>query len=122
MKTSASWPPAADLNVLAVERGELSWVVAVNSQDRAACPVCATQSNSRHSSYQRTLRDLPAQGTPVVIQARLSRWRCRNDRCERRIFTERHPQLAAPFARRTTRLAGSSGCLATAPEDDHPSD
>jgi hypothetical protein len=32
--------------------------------------------------------------------------RCRNEHCERRIFAERLPQLAAPFARRTTRLAG----------------
>ena len=36
----------------------------------------------------------------------MTRWRCRNDRCERRIFAERIPGLAAPFARRTTRLAG----------------
>jgi transposase len=41
----------------------------------------------------------------VTIQARVTRWRCRNDQCERRIFAERVPKLAAPFARRTTRLA-----------------
>jgi hypothetical protein len=34
----------------------------------------------------------------------MTRWRCRNDRCERRIFAERIPGLAAPFARRTTGL------------------
>jgi transposase len=42
----------------------------------------------------------------VEVLARLTRWRCRNDQCERRIFAERIPGLAAPFARRTTRLAG----------------
>jgi len=36
----------------------------------------------------------------------MTRWRCRNDRCDRRIFVERFPKLAAPFARRTARLAG----------------
>jgi len=36
----------------------------------------------------------------------MTRWRCRNDRCERRIFAERLPALTAPFARRTARLAG----------------
>jgi transposase len=51
------------------------------------------------------LDDLPAQGTPVTVRARLTRWRCRNEHCERRIFAERLPQLAAPFARRTARLA-----------------
>ena len=40
------------------------------------------------------------------IQARLTRWRCRNDQCDRRIFAERLPTLATPFARRTARLAG----------------
>src|SRR5208282_2839284 len=53
-----------------------------------------------------TLRDLSAQGAPVIINARLARWRCRNQRCDRRIFTERLPGLAAPFARQTARLAG----------------
>ena len=33
----------------------------------------------------------------------MTRWRCRNDRCERRIFAERIPGLAAPFARRSAK-------------------
>ena len=41
------------------------------------------------------LRDLSAQGTPVNIQARLTRWRCRNDQCDRRIFAERLPNIEA---------------------------
>lgn len=42
----------------------------------------------------------------MTIHARSTRWRCRNEPCERRIFAERMPDLATPFARRTTRLAG----------------
>src|SRR6202008_2879598 len=45
-------------------------------------------------------------GAPVIIKARVTRWRCRNDRCDRRVFTERDPWLATQFARRTDRLAG----------------
>src|ERR1700722_13949153 len=107
MQTLASWAPAPNLNVIAVERGEPAWIVSVDGRDaerdldRASCPVCGTQSRSRHSSYMRTLRDLSAQGRPVNIHARLTRWRCRNDRCNRRIFTARLPRLATPFARRT---------------------
>jgi len=41
-----------------------------------------------------------------MIRARATRWRCRNTACERRIFAERLPHLAARFGRRTTRLAG----------------
>ena len=42
----------------------------------------------------------------MIIQARSTRWRCRNHQCDRRIVAARLPRLATPFARRTTRLAG----------------
>jgi Transposase/zinc-finger of transposase IS204/IS1001/IS1096/IS1165/Helix-turn-helix domain len=91
---------------MSVERGEQVWTVTVYSRQPTFCPGCGAQSKSRHSTYWRTLRDLSAQGAPVIVNARLGRWRCRNQRCDRRIFTERLPGLAAPFARRTARLAG----------------
>ena len=106
MRKSASLAPAPNLRVLAVERNETDWIVAVEGLDHGTCPVCGLQSISRHSSYRRTLQDLSAQGKPVSVRARMTRWRCRNDRCERRIFAERLPELTAPFARRTARLAG----------------
>lgn len=106
MKTYASWAPAPNLSVGPVEAGETGWTVAVSSLAPARCPVCRTVSRSRHSSYKRTLWDLPAQGTPVTVQARVTRWRCRNDQCGRQIFVERFPDLAAPFERWTTCLAG----------------
>jgi hypothetical protein len=111
MKTLASWAPAPNLTVVAVEPGQPAWIVSVDchgaelDSPRACCPVCGTQSGSRHSTYIRTLGDLSAQGAPVSIHARMTRWRCRNDQCDRRIFAERLPALATPFARRTTRLA-----------------
>ena len=98
--------PAPNLTIMTVERHEADWAVSVSGGDHAACPFCGVRSHSRHSSYRRTLRDLPAQGASVEVRARLTRWRCRNEQCERRIFAERIPGLAAPFSRRTTRLAG----------------
>ena len=106
MKTSVSWSPTPSLNVVSVQRGEQAWTVTVDSRQPTSCPGCGTQSKSRHRAYLRTLRDLSAQGAPVIINARLARWRCRNQRCDRRIFTERLPGLAAPFPRQTARLAG----------------
>jgi transposase len=106
MKTLIAWSPAAGLNVVSVERGDQAWTVSVHSRQPTFCPGCGARSESRHSTYWRTLWDLSAQGTPVVISARLGRWRCRNQKCDRRIFTERVPGLSAPFARRTARLAG----------------
>src|SRR3984957_11396228 len=106
MKTLIAWSPAVGLNVVSVERGEQAWTVSVHSRQPTFRPGCGAQSKSRHSTYWRTLWDLSAQGTPVVISACLGRWRCRNQQCDRRVFTERVPGLAAPFARRTARLAG----------------
>ena len=100
-----TWSPAAGLNVVSVERGGQAWTITLGSQQLSVCPGCGARSKSRHSTYWRALRDLSAQGAPVVINARLGRWRCRNQLCDRRIFTERVPGLASPFARRTVRLA-----------------
>ncbi|WP_363351921.1 transposase family protein [Methylocystis echinoides] len=44
------------------------------------CTHFQVRSRSRHSSYRRTLRDLPAQDTPVELQAQITRWRCRMSR------------------------------------------
>jgi transposase len=41
----------------------------------------------------------------VGLQLRVRKWFCRNRACQRRIFTERLPTVAAPWARRTLRLA-----------------
>jgi transposase len=44
------------------------------------------------------------QGSPVRLHLQVGRWRCGNDGCPRKIFTERVPELAVPWARRTNRL------------------
>src|ERR1700733_5131636 len=106
MNTSITWSPAAGMNVVRVERRKQALTVTVDSRQPTFCPECGAQSKSRHSTYWRTLRDLSAQGAPVIVYARLGRWRCRNQQCDRLRFTRAGPGLAAPFARRTARLAG----------------
>ncbi len=44
------------------------------------------------------------QGSPVMLDLQVGRWRCGNGRCVRKIFTERVPKLAMPWAQRTNRL------------------
>ena len=87
MEALASWSPVPELEVNSVERREPGWLVAVDSRESASCPQCGTRASSRHSSYLRTQQDLSTQGTPVTIQARVTRWRCRNEQCGRRIFS-----------------------------------
>jgi hypothetical protein len=49
-------------------------------------------------------------------------WRCGNDQCDRQIFAERFPGLAAPFARQTERMAGIVRLFGIARVGDHLSD
>ena len=76
-----------------------------STQTRAPCPLCATPARRIHSDYGRTLADLPWAQYRVCLQLRVRKWFCGNRRCRRRIFTERLPTIAAPWARRTLRLA-----------------
>jgi transposase len=75
-----------------------------STQTSAPCPLCATPARRIHSDYGRTLADLPWAQYRVSLQLRVRKWFCRNRACQRRIFTERLPTVAAPWARRTLRL------------------
>jgi transposase len=70
----------------------------------ACCPRCAVLSSSVHRRYQRRLADLPWGTRPVRLQLTVRTFVCRYSTCQRRIFTERVPELVAPYARKTHRL------------------
>jgi transposase len=76
-----------------------------STQTSAPCPLCATPARRIHSDYTRTLTDLSWAQYRVYLQLRVRKWFCRHRACRRRIFTERLPTVAAPWARRTLRLA-----------------
>jgi transposase len=75
------------------------------TQTSVPCPGCATPARRIHSRYPRILADLPWAAYRVRLQLCVRTWLCRNRACHRRIFTERLPTIAAPWARRTLRLA-----------------
>jgi transposase len=58
-----------------------------------------------HSRYRRRAADLPALGRMVRVGLHVRRFYGRNAACARRTFVERLPELVAPYARRTRRLA-----------------
>jgi transposase len=64
----------------------------------------ASLSLGLHSRYQCHLSDLPWGALAVCIQLIVRKFICRQPTCTRRIFTERLPELAATYARKTTRL------------------
>ena len=71
----------------------------------ALCPLCTTPTHRIHSHYERTLADLPWASYRVRLRLRVRKWFCDQTPCRRRIFTERLPTVAAPWARHTLRLA-----------------
>ena len=86
-----------------------------STQARVPCPLCAMPARRVHSHYERTLADLPWADYRVRLQLRVRKWFCQNSRCVRHIFTERLPTVAAPWARRTLRLAQRLVALGASP-------
>jgi transposase len=75
-----------------------------STQTRAACPVCGQPSHRVHSHYTRTLADLPCVAFSLTLIVQVCKFFCSNPDCRRRIFTERLPEVAAPWARKTVRF------------------
>ena len=79
----------------------------ISTPPRGRCPLCFRPSWRVHSRYQRTFADLPWATFQVRLEVRVRKFFCTNAACQRRIFTERLPDVAQPWARRTLRLAES---------------
>jgi transposase len=95
------------LNLTGIRATEGAITLVANTSSRVArCPVCGKQSGRIHSRYTRTLSDLPWQGVPVTVCLHVRRFFCDERSCNRTIFAERLPGLAAHYGRRTERLDG----------------
>ncbi len=96
-------------------------VSVVSTHPTSCCPLCSWPSSSVHSSYQRSVRDVPCGGQNVRLALTARKFFCRNDDCHRKIFTERFPTFVEPWAKMTVRLCeeiqaiglSTSGCLGT---------
>jgi len=75
-----------------------------STQVWAQCPLCSTTTGRIHSRYQRILADLRCVNFSLSFVMQVGKFFCDNTACQRRIFTERLPQVAAPWARKTMRL------------------
>jgi len=68
------------------------------------CPLCGGLSDRIHSHYERTLADLPCVQFSLRLVIQVCKFFCSNPDCHRRIFTERMPEVVAPWARKTVRF------------------
>ncbi|MDQ5850701.1 MAG: ISL3 family transposase [Chloroflexota bacterium] len=101
-------PSSTDLRLETITTDDLSRCLTLevtSTQALPACPRCQTPTSRFHSSYIRTLADLPWADVAVRLHLTVRKCFCPNDDCPRRIFAERVPAIATPWSRRTTRLA-----------------
>jgi transposase len=70
----------------------------------AACPLCQHPSERIHSSYGRTVADVPCCGRRVTLALTVRKFVCGTPDCPRKIITLRLPALVQSYARMTNRL------------------
>src|SRR5712692_1032052 len=91
-----------------IEGDDTDLVVHVRStRPTSCCPLCTLSSSSIHSHYRRMLRDVPCGGSQIHLTLTVRKFFCRNQACPRKIFTERLPTFALPWARMTARLCSA---------------
>lgn len=98
-------PRARALRRLEATKSEITAVVQTPAAS-ACCPLCRRPAHRLHSRYVRSVADVPWHGVPFRLRVQGRRFFCEEPTCPRVIFTERLPDLVAPYARRTTQLAG----------------
>ena len=97
--------PGCRVEAITLGGPNLLHIAARSIRPGGRCPDCGRASHAVHSRYRRQPADLPSLGRRVRVGLRARRFYCRNAKCARRTFAERLPELIAPHARRTGRLA-----------------
>lgn len=108
LTTSPLCPAPLELQLDDIRFAAPELIVTATARRRAvACPKCGHTSTRIHSKYRRTRADLPWHGLRVRLDVRVRKFFCDLPGCQQRIFTERLPKTAAPYARRTARAASA---------------
>lgn len=87
-----------------IEGGDHLTLSLSSKQTIVHCPLCDGLTNRIHSHYERTLADLPCVHFRLKLILQVCKFFCPNAECRRRVFTERLPEIAAPWARKTVRF------------------
>lgn len=87
-----------------IEGGDHLTLSLSSTQTIVPCPLCGGLTHRIHSRYERTLADLPCIHFRLKLILQVCKFFCPNAECRRRIFTERLPEVAVPWARKTVRF------------------
>ncbi len=101
--TLLSLPEGMELDQIQISAAGLE-VSVISTHPQSCCPLCSQPSSHIHSHYHRSLKDAACVGRQLRLSLTVRKFFCRNPDCERKVFTERLPDLVEPWARMTTRL------------------
>jgi transposase len=105
MPTTPLLPLPDGLEITAISETLEGLLISVTSHRKiSACPLCGTPSGAVHSYYRRRPLDLPCAGQTIRLQLSVRKFFCHVPNCQRKVFTERLPELLAPSSRMTARL------------------
>src|SRR5712691_11397883 len=79
----------SDLEISQVSATNYVMITARVASPNAPCTCSGTVSKRMHRHYQRTLRDRPASGRPVLLVMQVRRFFCEESTCRRKFFAER---------------------------------
>src|SRR5438309_2367922 len=90
--------PLDHLQIQAIELADATITIgAASLQERAACPSCQIVSGRTHSTYTRTVADLPWSNRRLVLHLAVRRLFCDSPLCSRRTFAERFGAMLPPY-------------------------
>lgn len=102
--SSTTCPPRRNRNRPDPNHRDGLEVSVIATHPQSCCPLCLQSSSQIHSHYHRTLKDAPCVGRQLQLSLTVRKFFCRNLTCSQKVFTERIPELAEPWARMTIRL------------------
>ena len=83
------------------ENGEL-WLLVETTAEVVGCPRCGVRA-AGHGRSVVHIRDVPIAGKPVRLVWRKRRWRCADQDCEQKTFSEDPPQVTGVLTHRAGR-------------------
>lgn len=84
--------------------GKLYTVELSRTSKSAACPSCGQLSRSLHGYYMRQLQAPEIFNHPLTLLVKTRKFRCKNEHCLCKVFSEDHSSLAFPYKRNTLEV------------------
>ncbi|MBA3948309.1 MAG: ISL3 family transposase [Herpetosiphonaceae bacterium] len=104
--------PLEQLQLQSIELADTTITIGASSrQAQPACPACQSVSGRVHSTYTRTVADLPWSTRRLVLHLEVRRLFCDSPLCAKRTFAERFGAMLPPYARRTARLTDALSAI-----------